>query len=1060
MATTINVSAGEVFSDTVPANTSVFILEGGSASGASLISRGFMGVTNGGKTTSVAASAGGLFYVSQGGLAEETVLGSNGYVRVLDQGTVNVIEVNPYASMFVSSGATAYGILENGGHVEVTSGATATFTPNIISGLVMDREYQKATVHSGTTAFETAISAYQCNMYVYEGGLVVDTDIINGYLYVYSGGSASRTRAEYYSLCLEGGTATIAETVGYGSIDVTSGGLMESATVNASGNMNLRSGGRATDTVVKSGANLTVYMYASAAGTEIQSGGYAYLYGGGTMTDVTLRKGAVISTTYDSTETGTIDGLVLDAGATVTVSKGFDVKNVKENGGAIVLEEGVEATYVSNTFSNAEVASYGRATVHSGTTAVDTVNNAQMDVYSGGTAIRTALTGYDARINVYSSGLADGVTGTGSYNATIVYDGGTVKNAVLDNYARVYVYAGGVISGLEQQYAFGSCYGEISGLVMNNVNAWMDVYEGGKLSDAVINAGTVNVSNGAQVSGMTINSGNVGIGGGTATDVTVCSGGTLGGGAATMSNVLVSGGRLDVYSDTSLDGLEITDNIDRETWTGKAGQVVLYGGTVENTSVTGYGSVTLSSGAVANNTVLSRTDELRSTYGGDLHISSGAVANNTTVGENYSVRVWSGGSASGVTVLSGGFLDVGSVGGAYLTGAEISNGGWCRLSSGTTATDLVIHKGGEAAILVAPGTDVQGTYDGSAFHVQSGVMSDFTVLDRGIAPIVCSGGTLTNVTTVRDGGNFCVSSGGTVLGTVSVEQGGSMFCYGGTVEKVLENGGYVDAHPYYGTDITFGENTFSGVHLTSGMSATVHSGTTANSTLIEGIYSSGAGASIRIYSGGVASNTEAVHCGYLEVSSGGTAVKTLLHSSATIRLEGGGSAVSTTLKDGGRLYASTYSALTAYVSDTVISSGGTLHLAPYSGCVSACDTVVESGGTLPRAPGLELSVCNPVRDQHQIRRDHRTRFLVLLPDRCGFRVRHGRRVRRDSNSILERLLLQHRAQGKRHHGDLQRSQRLSRFRSRSGGDRPCPLRRRSRDGRDQQRGLHDARGRH
>ena len=141
MATTINVSAGEVFSDTVPANTSVFILEGGSASGASLISRGFMGVTNGGKTTSVAASAGGLFYVSQGGLAEETVLGSNGYVRVLDQGTVNVIEVNPYASMFVSSGATAYGILENGGHVEVTSGATATFTPNIISDLVMDVDY-------------------------------------------------------------------------------------------------------------------------------------------------------------------------------------------------------------------------------------------------------------------------------------------------------------------------------------------------------------------------------------------------------------------------------------------------------------------------------------------------------------------------------------------------------------------------------------------------------------------------------------------------------------------------------------------------------------------------------------------------------------------------------------------------------------------------------------------------------------------------------------------------------------------------------------------------------
>ena len=121
--------------------------------------------------------------------------------------------------------------------------------------------------------------------------------------------------------------------------------------------------------------------------------------------------------------------------------------------------------------------------ISSGGTAVNTVvdDYAQMDVYSGGSAMQTALTGYDARINVYSGGLADGVTGTDSYNALIVYDGGTVKNAVLDNYGRVYVYAGGVISGLELLTAYGSCYGEISGLVMNNVNAWMNVYEGGTL---------------------------------------------------------------------------------------------------------------------------------------------------------------------------------------------------------------------------------------------------------------------------------------------------------------------------------------------------------------------------------------------------------------------------------------------------------------------------------------------------------------------------------------------------------------------------------------------------
>ena len=590
-------------------------------------------------------------------------------------------------------------------------------------------------------------------------------------------------------------------------------------------------------------------------------------------------------------------------------------------------------------------------TVSSGGTAVNTVvgDHAKIEIYSGGMALQTDAAGYNAVVQVYSGGLADGITGSGDFNAVVAHDGGTIKNAVIGNRGYAIVSSGGVFSGLELKSAYGSCWGEISGLVMNDYSAWMDVYEGGKLTDAVVNAGTVLISSGGQIAGMTINSGTVGIGSGSAAVVTVCSGGVLGADMATVSTVYVSGGIVS-GSFKKLDNIEITDNINPETWNGSAGKLIVSSGMVDHTSVTGYGSMTLYSGAVANNTVMSRTNELRSTYGGDLYVSSGGTANNTTVGENYSVRVWSGGSASGVTVLSGGFLEVGSSGAAYLTGAEVSSGGWCRLSSGATATDLVIHKGGEAAILVAPGTDVQGTYDGSAFHVQNGVMSDFTVLDGGIAPIVCSGGTLTNVTTVRDGGNFCVSNGGTILGTVSVEQGGSMFCYGGTVEKVIENGGYVDAHPYYGTDITFGSNTFTGVHLTSGQSATVHSGTTANSTLIEGIYSSGAGASIKIYSGGVASNTEAIHCGYLEVSSGGTAVNTLLHSSATIRLEHGASAVSTTLKDGGRLYTSVYSNGTAFVSDTVISSAGTLYLAPYSGRVSACNTVVESGGTLYLAP--------------------------------------------------------------------------------------------------------------
>ena len=573
-----------------------------------------------------------------------------------------------------------------------------------------------------------------------------------------------------------------------------------------------------------------------------------------------------------------------------------------------------------------------------------------MYIGSGGTAEDTTM---DYSYMYVSDGGRAEKTTVKNAGGLSVFDGGTAKTVVLDNYASAYVASGGLISDLEMSlYASATCYGEISDLVMSGGS--MDVVSsGGKLTDALVNGGELRVTSSASAIGVTVNAGFLGVTyDANLNSATIHSGASMnvGGGLnATASNVVVSGGQLNLYSGGAIDKLEVMDNIDPETWSGTVGKVTAYRGTLDHTSVTGYGSVTLSSGAVANNTVLSRTDELRSTYGGEFYVYNGAVANNTVIGENYNMRIWVGGSASGVTVLSGGWADLGSNGGAFVTGVEVSSGGVCRVSSGTTATDLVIRKGGTTILYVVPGTDVQGTCDGSTFHLQNGVLSDFTVLDGGVTPVVDSGGTLVNVTSVVSGGYLNVD-GGTVLGTVTVEKGGEMFCYGGTVEKVIENGGFVSAHPYYGTTIEFGSNTFSGVHLTSGQSATVHSGTTAVGTILQGIYSSGAGASLRIYEGGVASDTEAFDCGYVEVSSGGTAVNTLLHASGRMMIDNGGTAIGATLKDGGYIYASNYSSGQVVVSDTVISSAGKLYLTPYSGCVSACNTVVESGGTLYLAP--------------------------------------------------------------------------------------------------------------
>ena len=98
--------------------------------------------------------------------------------------------VNSYGHLRVSAGGTASNIVENGGVVTVLDGATAAFTPNSFSDLVLSSG-QTATVHSGTTANSTTVSS-DGSMQVYSGGTASATMLNSGgSLYVSSGGTAN-----------------------------------------------------------------------------------------------------------------------------------------------------------------------------------------------------------------------------------------------------------------------------------------------------------------------------------------------------------------------------------------------------------------------------------------------------------------------------------------------------------------------------------------------------------------------------------------------------------------------------------------------------------------------------------------------------------------------------------------------------------------------------------------------------------------------------------------------------------------------------------------------------
>ncbi len=325
---------------------------------------------------------------------------------------------------------------------------------------------------------------------------------------------------------------------------------------------------------------------------------------------------------------------------------------------------------------------------------------------------------------------------------------------------------------------------------------------------------------------------------------------------------------------------------------------------------------------------------------------------------NYrdTMYVSSGGTALDTTVNSGGTMYIlgGSPGG--VDDVTVQSGGSISILENVSATNLKLENGAKTTLYVTSGTNVQGTYAGSAFEVKDGLMTAaFPVLENNFVLVVFSGGVLNldKETTIGNGGALEIYDGGTVSGVeqLTLDEGGRLYGNIGSGIKIRENGGYVDDYDY-----DYMPNTFTGVTLTSWQSATVHSGTVASKTLIrvnrdDPHASSYYDALMRVFNGGVAIDTE-VDGGYLGISSGGVASNTLVCSAAVMELDSylGASAINTTVRDGGILWFNGGRYGSTVISKTTVSSGGTCRIGAASTETTAADTVVSSGGTLCIAP--------------------------------------------------------------------------------------------------------------
>jgi autotransporter passenger strand-loop-strand repeat protein len=348
-----------------------------------------------------------------------------------------------------------------------------------------------------------------------------------------------------------------------------------------------------------------------------------------------------------------VDGVKVNLGGTFVFSEGgVKAVNIIENGGYVSVTYGKDTTvsFLSNTFHDAELSfrTQTAATVHSGTTAVNTTVN------SGGT------------LWIYAGGVADGIMINSRGAAKL--DGGTAANVVISSMGRmlasgyrrgndsdslleavldnVVVNSGGSLSISDAKEVNGLMVlsggllsientkeTSFSGTVLCGPAATIALERGATATDTVLNEmGRLSVNYGAVAVFTTVNAnGNLNVSsGGTATDIVASGGAYLG---------------FEVAPDTFIAG------------TSKGSSFEIRDGGVSDYTVN-CGYLNVSFGGSANNTTVNEN--------GEFYVSDGGVADGITVNENGTMVVSGGGKLTGqmafengasVSMLEGAILD-------------------------------------------------------------------------------------------------------------------------------------------------------------------------------------------------------------------------------------------------------------------------------------------------------------------------------------------------------------------------------------------------------------------
>ena len=543
------------------------------------VTGGSLTVLSGGTAINAIASGSGNILIRSGGTVENLVFVDDKGKRDIQRGAViHGLTLNSGIRIDIAGDTFITGIVENGGYVRVQGSAitASTFIANTFSGQVFSKG--SATLHSGTTAFDTTITS-GARIEVYESGRAIETTLNGGLLTIETGGTADSTTIN------SGGSMTI-----------SSGGTINSTTINSGGRVTFY--GKvdmvANNTIVNSGGSFFV-NYGVIASNIVENGGYVSVsnrsdatFASNTFSGIILSNAAAtvhsgttaVKTLIDSSgrlyvyDGGIANDTTLNIGGKLIISSGGTATNIIASSGTWLRLTVASDTYIQGTsngsafemkdaFLSGYAVKFGRIEVCSDGTAENTLVNGDGELYvsSGGTATDIIWTPCVGHVFVDDGGMAtfasqySGVY-YGSDNQLLSHEA-VMDSKSLDGDCEMNVMSGGITTETTVNsggYLYVSGGGVTNSTTVNS-DGWLYVSNGGTANSTMVNGGGLFVSFGGKIDHTSISNGMVSLSSGTASNTEITQGVLYVGKGGIANNTIVrSGGRLLVSSGGTLAG--------------------------------------------------------------------------------------------------------------------------------------------------------------------------------------------------------------------------------------------------------------------------------------------------------------------------------------------------------------------------------------------------------------------------------------------------------------------------------------------------------------------------